>query len=97
MNLRKRDRRTGQRQRIETKTCGGQCTDLSVMLREACVYKCGSPKCVRIRLWSLKRENRSRVLIGAARTWRCDWCRWDVGVLLLALAREAIDSTVHIF
>ncbi len=53
-------------------------------------------ECVRIRLWPLRREDRSRVLIGAAGTWRSDWRRWDVGVLLLALAREGIDSTVHI-
>ncbi len=46
------------------------------------------------------REESSRVLIGAAGTWRSDWRRWDVGVLigqsacrLLALAREEIDST----
>ncbi len=56
--------------------------------------------CARIRLWPLRRDDSSRVLIGAAGTWPSDWRRRDVGVLigqsaygLLALAREAIDST----
>ncbi len=51
---------------------------------------------VRIRLWPLKRDESSRVLIGAAGTWPSDWRRRDVGVLigqiaygLLALARVA--------
>ncbi len=67
-----------------------------MMLREACVCRRDALECVRIHLWPLRREHRSRVLIGAAGTWRSDWRRRDVGVLLLALARGAIDSTVHI-
>ncbi len=54
----------------------------------------------RIRFCPLRRDDSSRVLIGAAGTWRSDWRRHDVGVLigqsacrLLPLAREAIVST----
>ncbi len=50
--------------------------------------------------WPLRRDDSSSALICAARTWRSDWRRRDVGVLigqnarrLLALAREAIDGT----
>ncbi len=57
-----------------------------------------APVCVKIPLWSLKRVDSSRVLIRAAGTWRFDWHRRDVGVLigqgacrLLAFAREAVD------
>ncbi len=64
------------------------------------MFKRDALKCVRIRNWPLRRDDRLRVLIGAAGTWRSDWCRRDVGFLighsacrLLALAREAIDST----
>ncbi len=70
------------------------------MLREECVYKRDAPKCVRIRLWPFRRDDSSRVLIGAAGMLRSDWRRRNVGALigqracrLLALAREAIDST----
>ncbi len=45
-------------------------------------------------------DDSSRVLIGEAGLWRCDWCRRNVGALigqsacrLLACARAAIDST----
>ncbi len=37
---------------------------------------------VRIRLWPLRRDNSSRVLISAAGTWRSDRRRRDVGVLI---------------
>ncbi len=83
-----------------TKICVANGTALNVMMREACVCKRDAPMCGRIRLWPLRREDSSRVLIGAAVTWRSDWRRRDVGVLisqsaccLLALAREAIVST----
>ncbi len=63
----------------------------------ACVCKGDAPLCVRILLW---RDDSSCVLIGAAGTWRSDWRRRDIGVLigqsvcrLLASAPEAIDST----
>ncbi len=53
----------------------------------------------RIRLWPVRRDDISRVLIGAAGVWRSDWRRRTVGApigrrarSLLALAREAIDS-----
>ncbi len=56
--------------------------------------------CVKIRLWPLRRNDSSRVLIGASGMWRSDWRRRDVGALsgqsacrLLALPREVIDST----
>ncbi len=59
-----------------------------------------APKCVRIHLWPLRRDDSSRVLIGAAGVWRSDWRRRNVGPLigqsacrLLAFVREAIDST----
>ncbi len=70
------------------------------MLCEACVCKRDAPQCVRIRLWPLRRDDSSRVLIGAAGMCRSYWCRRNVGTLigqracrLLALARAAIDST----
>ncbi len=56
-------------------------------------------RCVSIRRWPLRRDDRSRVLIGAAGMWRSDWRRRNVGALigeclyrLLALALEAIDG-----
>ncbi len=59
-----------------------------------------APMSVRICLWPLRRDDSSRVLIGAAWTCRSDWRMRDVGVVigqggcrLLALAQEAIDST----
>ncbi len=62
--------------------------------------KCEAMMCVSICLWSLRRDDRSRVLVGAAETWRPDWRRRDVGVLIgqstrmsLALGRGPIDST----
>ncbi len=69
--------------------------------REACVGKRGALKCVRIRLWPIRRDDSSRDLIGAAAgTWRSNWHRREVGTVifqsacrLLALVREAIDST----
>ncbi len=39
----------------------------------------GVPKCGRIRLWSVKRDDSSRVLIGAAGLWRSDSCRRKCG------------------
>ncbi len=70
------------------------------MLREACVCKRDAPKCVRIRLWPVRRDDSSRALIGAAGLWRSDWRRRNVGALigqsacrLLACTRAAIDST----
>ncbi len=56
-----------------TRPCIGKGTDLSVMLREACACKRDAPMYVRIRLWPLRREDSSRLLIGAAGTWRPDW------------------------
>ncbi len=58
---------------MRTKTYIGKDTALSVMLREAFVCKSDWPTCVRIRLWLLRREDNSRVLIGAAGTWRSVW------------------------
>ncbi len=59
-----------------------------------------APMCVSIRPWPLMRDDSSRTPIGAAETWRSDWRRLDVRVLigqiactLLALVQEAIDST----
>ncbi len=70
-------------------------------MREACVFNRDAPKCVKIRLWPIRRDNSSRVLIGAAGMWHLHWRRRNVGALigqragrLLALAREAIDSTL---
>ncbi len=83
-----------------TKTCIGKVTALRVVLHEACVCKRDAPTCVRIRLWPLRRDDSSRVMIGAAGVWRSDWRRRDVGALfgqttcrLMAFARKAIDST----
>ncbi len=75
-------------------------TAVYVMLREACVCKRDTSKCARIRLWPVRRDDSSCVLIGAAGVWRSDWRRRTVGApigqsacRLLACAREAIDST----
>ncbi len=68
-----RERHAGRRQIVEPKTCIGNGTDLSVMLREACVCKREAPMRVRIRLLPLMRDDSSRVLIGAAGTWSSDW------------------------
>ncbi len=83
-----------------TKNHIGKDTALDVMLREVCVCKRDAPTCVRTCIWPLRRDDRSRALIGAAGMWRSDWRRRDVGALigqsacrLLALAREAIDGT----
>ncbi len=50
--------------------------------------------CVKNRLWPIRHNGSLLVLIGAAGTWRSDWSRRDVGVLmgqgacrLLAVAR----------
>ncbi len=71
----------------------GKDTALGVCKRDA-------PTCVRVRLWPLRHDDSSRVLIGTGGLWRSDWRRWSVGVLigqsafrLLALPREAIEST----
>ncbi len=37
---------------------------------------------IRIRHWPLRRDDSSRVLIGAVGTWRSDWRRWDVSALV---------------
>ncbi len=52
------------------------------MLHEACVCKRDATICVRIRLWLLRRDDRSGVLVGASGAWRCDWSRRDVGALI---------------
>ncbi len=85
---------------METKTYIGKVTAFDVMLREACVWKRDAPKCIRIRLWPLRRDGSSRVVIGAAGMWRSDWRSWNVGAQigqsacrLLALVRAAIYST----
>ncbi len=83
-----------------TKTYIEKDTALSVLMRETCVCKCDAPKCVRIRLWSLRHDDSSCALIGAAGMWRSDWRRRNVGAVisqsvcrLLAFALEAIGST----
>ncbi len=75
-------------------------TAFGVMLREARVCKRDAPKCLIIRLWPVRRDDSSRVLIGAAGLWRSDWRRQNVGALIgqsacrhLGWARAAIDST----
>ncbi len=49
-----------------TQTCIAKDTAFNVMLREACVCKRDAPMSVRIRLWPVRRDDSSRVLIGAA-------------------------------
>ncbi len=49
------------------------------MLREACVCKRDAPQCPRIRLWPVRRDDSSRVVIGADGLWRSDWRRRNVG------------------
>ncbi len=61
-------------------------TASDVVLCEACVCKRYAPKCVRIRLWPVRRGDSSRVLIGAAGMWRSDW---PDRVQALGLARAA--------
>ncbi len=75
-------------------------TAFDVMLREAGVCKHDASTCLRIRLWPVRHEDSSRVLIGAAGLWRSDWRRRNLGALngqsacrLLVCARAAIDST----
>ncbi len=46
-------------------------TALRVVLHEACMFNRYSP--IRIRLWPLRRDDSSRVLIGAGVMWRSDW------------------------
>ncbi len=50
-----------------------------MMLREACVCKRDMPKCVRIRLWPVRRDDSSRVLIGTGGTWALWLARARVG------------------
>ncbi len=59
-----------------------------------------APQCPRIRLWPVRRDDHSGVLIVATGLWRFDLRRRNVGALfgqnacrLLACARAAIDST----
>ncbi len=54
-------------------------TAFHVMLREACVCERDAPKCVRIRLWPVRRDDSSRVLIGTAGLSRSDWRRRKCG------------------
>ncbi len=54
-------------------------TAFYVMVREACVCKRDPPTCPRIRLWPVRLDDSSRVLIGAAGLWRCDWRRQKCG------------------
>ncbi len=82
LSIPKGERNTGQGQIMGTKSYIGIGTALSVMLHEACVCKRDAPMCVRIRLGPLRREDSSRVLIGAGRTWSSDWRSWDVGVVI---------------
>ncbi len=96
----KREWQEGQRHNNGDKILYWKNTALDVMLCEACVCNRDTLQCVRIRLWPLRRDDSSRVLIGAAGMRRSYWCRRNVGALigqracrLLALARAAIDST----
>ncbi len=94
------ERHAGQTQIMGKKACVQKGTALSVLLREACVCKRDAPTCVRIRLLLPRRDDSSRVLIGAVGGWLSDWRSRNVGALidqsvcrLFALAREAIYST----
>ncbi len=60
-----------------TQTCIAKDTAFNVLLREACVFS--RP---RIRLCPVRRDDSSRVLIGAAGTSRSDWRRRNVGALI---------------
>ncbi len=44
-------------------------TAFDVMFREVCAWKCDAPRCLRIHLWLARRDDSSRVLIGAAALW----------------------------
>ncbi len=57
----------------------GKGTAFYVMLREACVCKRDALKCLRIRLWPVRRDDSSRILIGAAGFSRSDWRRRKCG------------------
>ncbi len=71
----KREWHDGQRQVMGTQTCIAKDTAFNVLLREACVFKRDAPKSPGIRLWPVRRDDSSRVLIGAARLSRSDWRR----------------------
>ncbi len=62
-----------------TKNYIGKVTTKRVMLCEACVCERDAPKCVRIRLLPVRRDDSSRVLVGAAGLWRSDWRRRKCG------------------
>ncbi len=76
-------------------------TAFNVVLREACVFERDAPKSPGIRLWPVRRDESSRVLIGAAGRSRSDWRRRTLGALigqsacrlLSVRVRAAIDST----
>ncbi len=53
-------------------------TPVNVVLRDACVFKSDAPKSPRLRLWPVRRDDSSRVLIGAAGRSRSDWRSWKV-------------------
>ncbi len=62
-----------------TKNYIGKVTIKRVKLREACVCERDAPNCVRIRIWPVRRDDSSCVLIGAAGLWRSDWRRRKCG------------------
>ncbi len=64
------------------KTYIGKDTALGVMLGEACVCKHDAPMYDRFRLWPLRRDDSSCVLIGASGMRRSDWRRRNVGALI---------------
>ncbi len=57
-------------------------TAFNVVLREACVFQRDAPKSPGIRLWPVRRDESSRVLIGAAGRSRSDWRRRTLGALI---------------
>ncbi len=78
------------KRKVGTKNCISNCAVLSVMLREAYVCKRDAPMFGIIRFWPLRRDDNSSILIGAAGTWRSNWRRLDVGVLIGQSARRRL-------
>ncbi len=72
----------GQRQMRGKQTCIAKDTAFNVMSREACVFQRAAPQIPRIRLWAVRRDDSSRVLIGAAGRSRSDWRSRNVGALI---------------
>ncbi len=68
----KREWHDGQRQIMRTQTCIAKYTAFNVLIGEACVFWRDAPKISRIRLWPVRRDDSSRVLIGAAERSRSD-------------------------